>query len=173
MKLYSRRKKPNIGKGLMAGLAAGFIASWGMNQYQKIWVELFQRHKPSPMDQEKALDENVTVKVAEAFSKTFLDRPLKKSEKETAGNAVHYAFGSISAGLYGLIVEYKPSFAKGFGLPFGTFVWLQADELAMPALGLSKSVTQYPLSNHFYSLTSHLIYGFITEVIRRPIRTKL
>lgn len=166
-------RKPDLRKGLFAGLAGGFIASWVMNQYQTLWNQLGEKRKPSAAEKKKALDENVTVKAADAVTKTVLDRPLKQSEKESAGNTVHYAFGTLTAGLYGLLVEYQPSFAKGMGVPFGTFVWIQADELAMPALGLSKAATKYPLSNHAYALTSHLVYGFITELVRRSMRRKM
>lgn len=162
------RKKRSASKGLVAGLIGGVIGSWVMNEYQRIWNEMTKGNK-----QESSSDENTTVKTAEVVSQAMLKRPLKEEEKEKAGNAVHYGFGAVTAAAYGLAAEYKPSVTKGLGIPFGTFVWLQADELAVPALGLSKSVSQYPLSIHIYALTSHLVYGFATEIVRRMVRTRL
>jgi putative membrane protein len=49
-------------------------------------------------------------------------------------------------------------------------VWLGADEIGVPALGLSGPPTQYPLSVHLYALASHLVYGFTTELVRRTLR---
>jgi hypothetical protein len=43
----------------------------------------------------------------------------------------------------------------------------------VPALGLSKSSEEYPLSIHAYALTSHLVYGLTTEVVRRAVRKAL
>ena len=45
-----------------------------------------------------------------------------------------------------------------------------ADEIGVYAFGLSKPPTQYPISVHLYALASHLIYGLITELVRRTLR---
>src|SRR5215831_9326800 len=52
-------------------------------------------------------------------------------------------------------------------------VWLIADEIIVPALGLSKPPTKYPLSTHASSIASHLVYGMTTEIVRREIRRAL
>jgi uncharacterized membrane protein YagU involved in acid resistance len=52
-------------------------------------------------------------------------------------------------------------------------VWLLADELAVPAAGLSKSPKEFPLTTHIYALASHLVYGWITETVRRAVRRAL
>ena len=46
-------------------------------------------------------------------------------------------------------------------------------EAVVPALGLSKPPTEYPLSNHLYSLASHFVYGASTEATRRLARRLL
>ncbi len=58
----------------------------------------------------------------------------------------------------------------GAGLPFGSAVWAIADDVVVPALGLSKSPTAYPLSTHAYALTSHWVYGLTTELVRKAVR---
>jgi len=58
-------------------------------------------------------------------------------------------------------------------LPFGAAVWAIADEGIVPAAGLSKSPTEYPLSIHAYALASHLVYGLTTELVRRTVRKAL
>jgi len=117
--------------------------------------------------------EPATVKAAEGISETLLDRPLSQSEKETAGPAVHYTFGTSVGGAYGLLAELAPMVTMGAGLPFGTILWLMADEVAVPAFGLSEPPTEHPLSTHAYALASHLVYGLTTEGVRRMVRQVL
>jgi putative membrane protein len=47
------------------------------------------------------------------------------------------------------------------------------DEIAVPALGLSKSPREYPISTHLQSLAAHFVYGLTTEVVRRTVRKLL
>ncbi|MCA1601974.1 MAG: DUF1440 domain-containing protein [Acidobacteria bacterium] len=117
--------------------------------------------------------EPATVKAAEAISEGVFGHELTKSEKEIAGPAVHYAFGTSVGGLYGAVAEVMPEVKVGAGLPFGAVFWLVADETAVPLLGLSKSPTEYPPSTHVYALASHFVYGLTTEVVRRAVRSVL
>jgi len=78
-----------------------------------------------------------------------------------------------SGGIYGAVAERLPGASMGAGLPFGAAVWLVADEVVVPALGLSKKPTEYPFSSHAYALASHLVYGLATEMGRRVVRSAL
>jgi len=49
----------------------------------------------------------------------------------------------------------------------GTALWLLADEIAMPVVGLSKSTLQRPLEMHLQSFAAHIVYGVTTEHVRR------
>lgn len=113
------------------------------------------------------------MKAASAISENIFDHKLAKSEKKIAGPAVHYALGTITGGLYGAAAELAPAVSAGVGLPFGAIFWLAADEAAVPALGLSKSPTEYPLSTHAYALTSHFVFGLTTDIVRRAVRRVL
>jgi uncharacterized membrane protein YagU involved in acid resistance len=66
-----------------------------------------------------------------------------------------------------------PIVTIGNGVGFGTGVWLLADEVAVPAAGLSKPAQEVPLTTHIYALVSHLVYGWITETVRRAVRRVL
>jgi len=112
-------------------------------------------------------------KAAEAISENVFGRELEKREKKVAGEAVHYAMGATSGAIYGVVSELMPFTTVGAGLPFGAAVWLIADDVAVPALGLSKSPTEYPLSTHAYALASHLVYGLTTELVRGAVRRAL
>ncbi len=81
--------------------------------------------------------------------------------------------GATSGAIYGAMAELLPSVTLGAGLPFGTAVWLIADEATLPALGLAKSPTEVPVSKHAYALASHFVYGLTTDIVRRVVRRTL
>src|SRR5688572_3465139 len=62
---------------------------------------------------------------------------------------------------------------QGVGAWLGATLWFAADEVAMPVLGLSEPTTRRPLEMHLQSLTAHLVYGAMTEVVRRLVRSQL
>lgn len=165
------RQKHKIWKGLAAGLIGGLAATWVMTRLQNAISQMSESKENGNEEKKKQENggENATVKAAEAISGTVFDHELKKSEKEFAGNAVHYAFGTSMGALYGAAAEIAPVTSKGYGLPFGTALFLAADEVAVPALGLSESPTEYPVSTHVYGLTSHLIYGVTADLVRRAV----
>jgi uncharacterized membrane protein YagU involved in acid resistance len=76
-------------------------------------------------------------------------------------------------GVYGALTELSPKVASGAGMPFGAALWLAADEVAVPALGLSKKPTESPAPIHAYALASHLVYGLTTDLVRRVVRRVL
>ena len=182
----------NVWKGLVAGLAGGLVASWTMNQFQAAWTRAaagFEKphgaqsmqpsEGPNPDEQaasqasnqeEKENQDDATVETAKVISRNVFGHELQESEKKPAGAAVHYAFGTVTGGLYGAMAEVTPQVTTGAGLPFGAVFWMVADEVAVPLLGLAKGPSAYPVSTHMYALASHLVYGVTAEFSRRAVR---
>jgi putative membrane protein len=176
-------------KGILAGALAGLVGGLVMNQFQNLWSKLSedetrsehahpprQHVAPHNLEGEKQSqkeEEPATVKAADAISRELFDHRLTKSERRVAGPVMHYAFAANTGMIYGALAELTPLATTGFGMPFGAAVWAVADEAVVPALGLSKPPTEYPLSNHLYSLASHLVYGASTEAARRLTRRLL
>jgi len=75
-----------------------------------------------------------------------------------------------AAAIYGAVAEMLPIVRAGNGLLFGAVLWWVADETAVSAVGLAKKPSAYPPSTHAYALSSHLVYGFVTETVRRILR---
>ncbi len=117
--------------------------------------------------------DDASERLANAIAIAAFDQELTEREKEAAGTAFHYAMGATSGALYGALAEIIPEVKAGVGVPFGAAVWLIADEGLVPALGLSKSATEYPLSIHIYALSSHLVFGLTIELVRRAVRSAL
>lgn len=175
----NRLEGTDLLRGLAAGLIGGLVASWTMNQFQALTTRLAkemeksQGNETGKEESQPKEGDDATVKAASAISEGIFDHKLTKKEKKVAGPAVHYVFGTITGGFYGAAAEFAPVISAGAGLPFGAVFWLVADEAAVPALGLSKPPTEYPLSTHASALASHVVYGVTTDIVRRGIRRAL
>ena len=189
---YEGDGSSDVFKGVASGVVAGIVASWVMNQFQSTWSKLMEgKEKPhgaqslqegSPhhgvareLEERGSDDEedNAAVRAGTAIAEFAFDTKLTRKEKQIAGAVAHYAMGAVSGGIYGAAAEVGPAATVGLGIPFGAAVWLVADEALVPAAGLSKGPTEYPLSVHAYALASHLVFGASTEVVRRAVRRAL
>jgi putative membrane protein len=156
-------REPAVWRGVAAGMAGGVAASWAMNLFQSQFSKLLP-----PMAQEGGDD--ATVKTAAAIARSVAHHTLTDREKKVAGPVVHYAFGAVMGAVYGGVAEVMPAATKGWGLPFGTALWIGADEIAVPAFGLAGTEGETPPSIHAYALLSHLVYGLTAEGVRRAVR---
>ena len=159
-------------KGLLAGAAGGLLASFLMEQFQAAWSAASQAVVSAEKKPGRKADP-ATVKAANLISEKMTGRKIPRDYKAAAGEAVHYGMGAGAAAIYGMLAEVAPIVTAGDGLGFGASVWALADEVAVPATGLSKSPGEIPLTTHIYALASHLVYGWITETVRRAVRRAL
>jgi hypothetical protein len=188
----SARREGDVLKGLAAGVVGGLAAAWMMNQFQALLSKTLageeRSHGAQSMQQgtpEQGVgaelaaegkdeeDDTAPARLANAISVSVTGRELSKDEKEFAGTVLHYAMGITSGAIYGAVAEGLPFATVGAGLPFGAAVWAIADEGIVPAAGLSKSPTEYPLSVHLYAFASHLVFGLTTELVRKGVRGAL
>jgi putative membrane protein len=169
------RRHGRIARGVLAGMAGGLVASWTMDEFQALWSKVAQRlqqngrqRQQQRQGESQAEAEDATMKAADKFSRKLLGYPLSIEAKKKAGPILHYAFGAAMGAVYGVASELFPEAAtRGFGTGFGAALFAIADELAIPALGLSGKPKNFPLSSHVYGLASHLVYGATTEGVRR------
>lgn len=173
--------KRKLWKGLVAGSAAGFAASFAMNQFQAAWSKASQKlsnhSKPGSSDNQSNDDsEDATMKAAGKLAEIARHR-LTQEQKKKAGPIIHYVFGTGMGALYGALMEVGPrrmrrhEFLSGIG--FGSVLFAGADEIAVPASGLSGPPTETPLSSHLYALASHVVYGLATGAVRKGVRAAL
>jgi putative membrane protein len=161
-----------IWRGILAGLVGGAVAAGAMSVAHKSVAGMStgaRQQKPPTQEQ----DEDATVKVADGITRSLLRRPLPEDKKPLAGNAVHYAFGATVGALYGGVADVVPRVTTAVGLPFGVAVWLGAHVITVPALGLAEPPTRLPRSKEGLEFVLHLVYGTVTEIVRRLIRHAL
>lgn len=147
--------------GLMAGVAAGLVASAAMAAFQS------QAEKLLP--NQGGDEDPATVKAADKASEAVIGDPVPEPYREQAGQAVHYVTGAVLGGIYGLIAEYKPDASAGFGSAYGIATSALLDEGAVPAAGLAPAPTDTSLATHAYGAASHLVYGWVLEGVRALI----
>ncbi|MGA7616193.1 MAG: DUF1440 domain-containing protein [Thermoanaerobaculia bacterium] len=168
-------------KGIIAGAIGGLVASYVMDYTHQAWSKAEElisgdgdgRDRETENDTEMEREEEndpATMKIVKKVSEGIFDHPLSERQKKIAGPAVHYGFGMTMGALYGGLAEVAPITAAGLGIPFGAALWAAADEVAVPALGLSEKPTATPVQQHGEALASHLVYGVTTDLVRRAIR---
>ena len=172
-------------KGLAAGLAGGLAASWVMERFQasagrirEKWQDEAQDalsggpgRPPAPPPQSE--EEPATVKMATAVAEKVFHRQLEEREKAPAAEAVHYFYGALAGGIYGMAAEHSATVRYASGTLFAAVLWLVGDEIAVPALHLAKGPAEYSVGTHLFALASHVVYGTALETVRRAMRTGL
>jgi putative membrane protein len=158
--LMAQQPRPLL--GLMAGIAAGLVASAAMAAFQS------QAQKLLP-DEGGGDGDPATVKAADAVSTAAIGDPVPEPYRERAGQAVHYVTGAVLGGIYGVIAEYKPEASTGFGSAYGIATAALLDEAAVPAAGLGPAPQDTSLATHAYGAASHLVYGWVLEGVRALI----
>jgi putative membrane protein len=185
-KWFRRRQHPNVLRGVATGITAGIAATLIMDQFQKLSsagkkaaekqirlvhheseeaIERDQRQK----DEQAALQEDSTEKVARKIAHAA-GKDLQQENKKKAGQAVHYAFGTLMGAIYGVSAELVPEVTTGGGTAYGTLLFLAADEVAVPAFQLSPAPTETPATDHLQHWASHVVYGGSLELIRSLLR---
>lgn len=173
-------KKAHLASGIVAGIAGGLVASWLMNEFMENVGPSLQKAVQggdAPSSQESDGGEkpdDATMKTADAVVSTVTGgRHLSHEGKEKGGPIVHYAFGAIMGATYGAIAEGLPASTFGFGTGFGAALFAGADLVAVPALNLSGSPSDAPVSSLATPFAAHLVYGATTELVRRLVRALL
>ncbi len=152
-----------VWKSVGAGLLGGLAGAYAMNQFQAVVKAV----SSSEGESREASGDDATVKAAKAISKAAFQHELQDSEKQWAGPAVHYSTGAIAGIIYGALAQSISTACWCAGTLYGTAVWLGADEVAVPMLGLSGPASETPLSGHVNALASHWVYGLVTFTVRK------
>jgi putative membrane protein len=159
----------------IAGAIGGLAGTLAMNYAQRVWTLAVDEQPPVSAAgkhdardwQERSECQNSNELAAQAIARATLHRSLTRRELSIAAPLVHFSFGAAVGALYGALSV--PLHSKS-GVALGIALWLAADEIAMPLMGLSRSTARRPLEMHVQSLASHLVYGTVTERVRSIIR---
>lgn len=149
--------------GALAGLAGGLAASFAVKRFEKLWSAI------SPGN-DRDDEDPPNVKVADIVARAASGRTLSGGAKKTGGAAVHYGLGAALGIAYGIAAELRPQATAGFGTAFGVVTALALEETLVPAAGLADPPWNVALGRHVFGMTSHLLFGVVTESARSTIR---
>jgi putative membrane protein len=172
----------HLGKGFAAGLIGGLAGTWAMSQAQRLWTRAIDDKVPESAGgkhdardwQERDENRNANELAAQSFATAMTNRRLTRAELRIAAPILHYSFGGVVGALYGAYTEWAGRRRRAHsGVELGTGLWITADEIAMPVLGLSRPTTRRPLEMHLQACAAHIVYGLTTELIRHRTRVVL
>ncbi len=182
------RNRRSAWKGLVAGAAGGLLGTIAMTQFQKAWQKAAgkkqlggnlqqreARNRERAEEQQHEEKEDATMKAAGKLARAA-GTELTREQRGAASPFIHYGFGTAMGALWGVAMEISPRVIRRqrspfFGSVFGSALFLGADEVAVPALGLA-GAPEKP-SSHLYAWASHLVYGLTAEFVRRQVRNRL
>lgn len=155
----------DVSRGAASGAVAGFAASAVMNGFQSLVTPLFQ---PSGDGGPPA-----TEKAANGVSLAISGARLGDGDRQAGGNAIHYLVGTLTGTLYGALAETRPGVTRWHGFALGLAAATLVDQIAVPLSGLARPPWRYTLRTHLYGYASHLVFGFVTEAVRKALRERI
>jgi hypothetical protein len=160
-----------------AGVASGVLGTWMMNHAQRAWTVAADGAPPVSAGgkhdarewQERDERRNANESAAQIAARVVTGRPLGPAALQVAAPLVHFTFGATMAGVYAGAAGRRADHLAA-GLLFGAGLWLAADVVAMPVLGLSAPTTRRAPEKHLQALAAHLVYGGVTALALRALR---
>jgi hypothetical protein len=110
--------------------------------------------------------------VARRVIEGFTQRKLPDRLAWPVSTAMHWAYGSGAAALYGVVVGSLRRPRAVYGPPFGAAVWA-AGYVILPEGGLYKPIWEYDAKTLAWDLTGHLAYGAGTGITFLVLATAL
>lgn len=184
---FLRRNEHSAWKGLVAGAAGGLAGAIIMTEFQKAWNKTGEKRqasdsrtqrrslRPHNGEHKQEEKEDATIEAAGKLAHV-VGKELTHEQRKQASPLIHYGFGMAMGALYGMAMETSPRQVRAQRIPFagsvfGSALFLGADEMAVPALGLAEASESS--SRHLYGWASHLVYGLTAEFVRRQVRKRL
>ena len=173
--LIRRGDRISYSKTILLGTAAGLSGAWVMTQFTRLWKILLpctekSETPPIPFSQEEW---DSTSAIAEGIASPLLGRALSLREKKTGAVIVHYVVGGAGGAVYATLARRSTAITWGRGAFFGFAVWLFANELLMPVLGVTDKLGRYAWRQQANSLGEHLVYAFTTDALYRRAGSRL
>lgn len=167
-------------KGALAGAIGGALGTVVLNEFQTSYLKLTRQIESSagsgatPLaDQQRQLlntFEKAHLTTAETAAQTVGTR-ISSAHRAAAATTTEFAFGMLSAAVYGALAESVPAVTAGYGTLFGAVLFTGASEAVLPALGWVPAPSRRTPVQHVGGLAGNVVYGITTEAVRRLLRS--
>jgi uncharacterized membrane protein YagU involved in acid resistance len=139
---------------VLAGAAAGFAATGPMT----VLMEALHALLP-PRERDPLPPRQITTRVAEAAG---VADDMSEDEKEAAAITAHFAFGTTTGAVYGLLAPRLPRSSPVLsGVGYGLAVWAASYLGLLPAVGLYRSPAREPARRHGLMIAAHVVWGAV------------
>ncbi len=138
----------------MAGFVGGIAGSAAKLLAEKIFPPRTHGQTPPPV----------------VLAQKVAGHALTKPQQQAAMQGMHWSFGPLVGAVYGAAVELEPRLTARNGIAFGIGLNGLTHESLLPLLGLTEPVKQQPRQEKWSEAASHIVYGVVTETVRRLIR---
>ena len=164
--------------GFLAGALGGAIGTVALTAFQMSSLKATQAIESRlgagdtySKQQEALLEifEEAHTRTAEAVADAA-GVDLTPKQRKAAAPVTEFAFGIICAGVYGALAEYLPIVTAGAGAVYGAVLFTGASIVVLPAIGYVPSAQDRTPVQHLGGLTSNVLYGSVTEAVRRIFR---
>ncbi len=149
-----------VTKALLAGLAGGLVGSAAKVVAEKVLPPRTEGQTPPP-----ALIAERSAEAAEV--------PLHPTAKKLAAEGMHWGFGTLTGGVYGLVAELYPAAAAWRGAVFGLAVNKLMHQGILPHNGLVEPVKDQPVQERISEWVTHVVYGVVADTVRRSVLKRL
>ena len=96
-------------------------------------------------------------------------QPLDRVTKLRIQNGIHYSFGALAGGAYGVLADRYPPTTAGIGTAAGAGLYLASHGSTLPLLGIQAPPWRLPRAAFVWELASHLLFGAALELSRRGV----
>jgi putative membrane protein len=150
-------QEKSLVKGLLAGLVGGLLATAAKSLAEKVYPPRTQGEPEPP----------------EMLAEKIAGHPLSEVQLAAAAETIHWGFGATIGAAYGVVAEYFPAVTDKDGASFGLALAALTHEGALPAMGLSAPAEEQTTREHTSEMASHVVFGVVTETVRRFLRPRL
>jgi putative membrane protein len=150
-------EEKSLVKGLLAGLIGGLVATAAKSIGEKIYPPRTHGEPEPP----------------EVLAEKIAGHELSGPAKAIAAETIHWGFGAGVGAAYGALAEYFPAATAKDGASFGIALATLTHGGALPAMGLSAPPEEQTTREHTSEAATHVLFGIVTELVRRNVRKML
>jgi putative membrane protein len=150
-------QEKSLAKGLLAGLIGGLVATAAKSIGEKFYPPRTHGEPEPP----------------EVLAEKIAGHELSGPAKAIAAETIHWGFGAGVGAAYGALAEYFPAATAKDGASFGIALATLTHEGALPAMGLSAPPEEQTTREHTSEVATHVLFGIVTEMVRRYVRKML
>ena len=154
---YAHVGNKDLAKGLIAGMIGGIVATAAKSVAERVYPPRTHGEPEPPA----------------LLADKLAGHELAATSSFVAAETIHWAFGAATGAAYGALAEFYPAATAREGANFGMTLMALTHEGALPALGLSAEPADQTVRERSSEMVTHVIFGLVTETVRRLVRAHI